>query len=334
MPILIVTLCLLLGMTPLHAADAGNGVNAAAVDDFIRDMVQQGFAAGDVRRILNQAEFRNDIIDAMNRPAEAKPWHQYRKIFLTRERIDGGVKFWRSNEALIRQVSSAYGVPPEILIAIIGVETRYGGFLGRYRVLDALYTLAFGYPKRAAFFRDELKHFLVLTRDQGLNPTDPVGSYAGAMGMPQFMPSSYRSYAVDFDRDGRINLWGSIPDILGSVANYFTRHGWRSGEPVVVPVSGSGEALKPWISKELKPDIKVSRLRQMGVGVPGELGSDVEVRPLAFDLGNQDEYWLGLNNFYVISRYNHSPLYSMAVYQLGQEIRQAHDSGAANPFFN
>jgi membrane-bound lytic murein transglycosylase B len=187
-----------------------------------------------VRSVLNLARIQSPIIDLISRPAErVRPWHEYRKIFITEERIAAGVKFWQEHRALIERVSTETGVPPEILVGIIGVETYYGRIVGKYRVLDALATLAFEYPPRSAFFSRELEQFLLLAREQGFEIEAPVGSYAGAMGMPQFIPSSYRAYAVDGSGDGRIDLWGNVEDILASVANYFLAHRWRPGEPVV-----------------------------------------------------------------------------------------------------
>ena len=288
---------------------------------FIDEMSSKhGFDQRALGQLLAKAEYRQSIIDAMERPAEAKPWRDYRPIFVTDSRTEQGVTFWRENEALLTQVEQQYGVPPEIIVAIIGVETRYGRHTGRYPVLDALTTLAFGYPKRSKFFRKELEHFLLLSREEKLQPLKPKGSYAGAMGKPQFISSSYRHYAVDFDGNGVRDLWNSNADIIGSVANYFKRHGWRSGEPITTPAKGAGEQHQAFVDAGMKPSIPLSRLFESGISTDGKLGDDAKSSLIRLEGEKGDEYWLGLHNFYVITRYNHSNLYAMAVYQLSQRI--------------
>jgi membrane-bound lytic murein transglycosylase B len=285
---------------------------------------------------MHQARFRKDIIEAMERPAEAKPWYQYRRIFLTPSRIQGGVRFWRSNEGPLARAAKEYGVPPEIITAIIGVETRYGAVIGRYRVLDALTTLAFGYPKRAAFFRNELEGLILLSREEKIDPVTSYSSYAGAMGLPQFMPSSYRAYAVDSDGDGRRDLWNSIADVIASVANYFHSFGWRKGEPVVLEAHSATPPPQPLIDAGMKPSLPLKTLAEHGITTDPPLGGDpVDSETLAslihLEGGQGDEYWVGLNNFYVITRYNHSNLYAMVVYQLSREIRAWHGDEPASP---
>ena len=290
--------------------------------------------ATEVENLLAGTQFRQDIIDAITRPAEAKPWHQYRPIFLKPDRIEGGVKFWQENEALLDRISREYGVPPEIIVAIIGVETRYGGFTGRHLVLDALTTLAFGYPKRSKFFRSELEQFLLLSREESVDPLSAKGSYAGAMGKPQFISSSYRRYAVDGDGDGRRDLWQSNADIIASVANYFKTHGWRPGEPITLQASPRDKAdLQSFVDAGMKPSIRVEQLLSSGLQ---PLDKTVDPDPEALssliklDAGDDDEYWLGLHNFYVITRYNHSNLYAMAAYQLSREILAAKQATTAS----
>ncbi|MEW8561499.1 MAG: lytic murein transglycosylase B, partial [Candidatus Thiodiazotropha sp.] len=236
----------------------------------------------------------------------------------------GGVEFWRQNEALLASVSKQYGVPAEIIVAIVGVETRYGKHTGRYRVLDALTTLAFGYPKRSDFFRRELEQFLLLTREEGVDRDSAMGSYAGAMGMPQFISSSYRRYAVDHDGDGRRDLWNSKADIIASVASYFKTHGWKPNQPITLLTNG-GEGLQTFVDAGMKPSIKLGKLLAKGVRpLNGETpAADSLTSLVKLDAGDKDEFWLGLHNFYVITRYNHSNLYAMAVYQLSQQIHAA-----------
>ncbi len=295
------------------------------LDRFADQMAERhGFDRQRLQRLLGQARYRQKIIDAITRPAEAKPWSQYRPIFVTEKRAREGVAYWRANQALLRRAEREYGVPPEIVTAIIGVETRYGRHAGGYPVIDALATLAFGYPKRARFFRRELEQFLLLTREEQVSPEQALGSYAGALGKPQFIPSSYREYAVDFDGDGRRDLWGSDADVIGSVAAYFKRHGWRRGEPVTVRAEGVNDANRRLSERGMKPSIRLDHLRQAGIipAAPLDLPADTRASLIRLQGGQGDEYWIGLPNFYAITRYNHSNLYAMAVYQLSQEIKR------------
>lgn len=306
-------------------ANAGKPLASRAdVQAFIREMVaRHRFSAAQLQSAFSRAYAKPDIIAAMSRPAEAKPWYAYRTIFVNPKRIQGGVEFWQANAAALAQAEQVYGVPPEIVVAIIGVETQYGGNMGKYRVLEALSTLAFDYPRRAAYFRKELENFLLLTRAEGMNPLDPRGSYAGAMGLGQFMPSSFQSYAVDFDGDGHRDLWRNPRDAIGSVANYFKKNGWRSGQPVATPAAVSGDAYQAIISRQISPpQSSVARLRSQGI-IPQTPVSDAQAAMLV-ELQGRDgsEYWLGFDNFYAITRYNRSLLYAMAVHQLSQEIRE------------
>ncbi len=306
-----------------------------AFKSFAAEMEQKHqIPAAEVETLLAGTQFRDDIIEAITRPAEAKPWHQYRPIFLKPDRIQGGVEFWRENEALLERISREYGVPPEIIVAIIGVETRYGKFTGRHRVLDSLTTLAFGYPKRAEFFRSELEQFLLLSREESVDPRSAKGSYAGAMGKPQFISSSYRRYAVDHDGDGRRDLWQSNADIIASVANYFKTHGWREGEPITLQARPNGKAdLQPFVDAGMKPSIRLQKLLSSGLQ-PMDITLNPDPQALSslikLDAGDTEEYWLGLHNFYVITRYNHSNLYAMAAYQLSREILAARAAAAGS----
>jgi membrane-bound lytic murein transglycosylase B len=293
---------------------------------------EHGLAAETVRSILGLARIQPPIIEAISRPAErVRPWHEYRNIFMTPERITAGVDFWREHHEQITRVSQETGVPPEMLVGIIGVETFYGRIVGRYRVLDALATLAFEYPPRSAFFSRELEQFLLLVREQGLEIETPVGSYAGAMGMPQFIPSSYRAYAVDGDGSGRIDLWNSMDDILASVANYFRAHGWRPGEPVVAPaIIGDGDP-QALAQQGLSANTTVGALWEAGIGLAGAAPGDPNAAAGLFALQHEDgpRYWAGFHNFYVITRYNRSLMYALAVHQLGQAVRARMESAAS-----
>lgn len=295
----------------------------AAVKSFINEMVtKHSFDKKELTQWFDKAFKRQSIIDAMTRPAErVKPWKDYRPIFLTDKRITKGVAFWQKNRQLLEKAESKFGVPAEIIVAIIGVETYYGRLSGRYPVIDALSTLGFDYPPRSTFFKKELEQYLLLVRDEKLDIKNTLGSYAGAMGMGQFIPSSYRAYAVDFDGDGKRNLW-QTKDAIGSVANYFKRHGWQQNEAVIVPADGNGKSYKKE-GRMMKPHRSIDSFRKQGLRFEANLKSKNDQAVLVKLKGKKGiEYWIGLHNFYVISRYNHSPLYSMAVYQLSEEIKK------------
>ncbi len=302
----------------------------APVQAFITQMVQEHqFKAEELDKLFAQAKLRPDILRAISRPAEAKPWYDYRPIFVNASRIRDGVAFWQRNADAVARASKTYGVPPEILVAIIGVETRYGKHTGGYRVIDALSTLAFAYPPRSAFFTRELEQFLLMTREEHLDPLSLKGSYAGAMGQPQFIASSFRHYAVDFDGDGVRDLWHNPADALGSVGNYFRQHGWVSGAPVISPARVSGTTYRELLG-DLKPQWTAADFSSHGVQIDGpapasgsEPGSEARGTLIVLDTDEDEQgYWVGWQNFYVITRYNHSPLYAMAVYQLAQAIRE------------
>ncbi|MGI9295541.1 MAG: lytic murein transglycosylase B [Pseudomonadales bacterium] len=280
--------------------------------------------ADKLRSVLAAARVQQSILEAIARPAEkTMQWGRYRKIFLKPERIEGGLKFGAKYAADLKRAEQRFGVPASIIIAIIGVETRYGKHMGNYRVVDALATLAFDYPPRSKFFSSELEHFLVLSLGNQLDPLQAKGSYAGAMGYGQFMPSSYRAYAVDFDDDGLADIWNNPVDAIGSVANYFARHGWKKNGDVILPAQRNGEALDAkQLNASLKPSVKVKNLATAGLTSKQVVKSSTLVAPLKYVGDEGDEYWLGLHNFYVITRYNRSRLYAMAVYQLSQAIAE------------
>lgn len=294
----------------------------AEVDAFTQKMVtEHGIDAKKVEQLLGQAKLNEDVLAAIQRPWEAKPWHQYYPIFLTEKRINAGVKFWQTYQAELARAEAEYGVPAEMIVAIIGVETFYGNYTGNYKVLDALYTLGFHYPPRQTFFRSELEQFMLLTAEESLDPLAIKGSYAGAMGWGQFISSSYRHYAVDFDGDGVRDLLNNPIDAIGSVANYFREHGWQPGEPVSFKLSSAPEAV---LETPLKPSQRVTDLAAAGVkDIPAQVSADTPVRVLNMEAADGRQYWLTLPNFYVITRYNHSPLYAMAVYELSQSIASA-----------
>ncbi|MEX0899538.1 MAG: lytic murein transglycosylase B [Gammaproteobacteria bacterium] len=296
---------------------------------FIDEMVEKhGFERDALAELFTGVERRQDIIDAITRPAEALPWHRYRNIFLTEARASGGVTFWDAHADTIERAARKFGVAPEIIVAIIGVESNYGSIQGRYPVIDALATLGFDYAPRARFFRSELEHFLLLARDEGLDPVAAKGSYAGAMGSPQFIASSYRAYAVDFDESGSRDLWGSWPDIIGSIANYFHKHRWAPGEMVAVRATLADADAAALSTRSLDMQSTVGALRAAGVDFDESLTADLPANLLMLETSPEGdaEYWVTLHNFFVITRYNRSPLYSIAVYRLAQDIRQRRDA--------
>ncbi|MGR9116760.1 MAG: lytic murein transglycosylase B [Gammaproteobacteria bacterium] len=295
--------------------------HSEVLQEFIEKMADRHhFDKTELNSLFQSVEFKPAIIKAMTRPAEAMPWYKYRKIFMTDARIEAGADFWVDNETTLAEVERQTGVPASIIVAIIGVETFYGKNTGSYRVIDALSTLGFDYPKRSPFFLSELEHFLLLCRDENIDPLEPTGSYAGAMGMPQFMPSSYRTYAADFDGDLRRDIWQNPDDVVASVANYFVKHHWQQGQDVAFEVRAHGEHYKSALGGDLKPVLTIAELQSMQVEAPEPLNPDQKAKLLAFEQEQGSSLWLALDNFYVITRYNHSPLYAMAVYQLSQAI--------------
>lgn len=319
-------LFLVLFCVPVFAAEH------PGTDDFVnRAASEYGLSETEVRALLLEAEYKQSIVDAISRPAEGKPWHKYRLIFMTDKRIEGGVDFWKENRELIETASKKFGVDEEIIVSIIGVETLYGRITGSYRIIDALVTLGFYYPQglssdRSPFFSSELMQYMQLAEEEGLPAAEVTGSYAGAMGMGQFMPSSYREYAVDFDEDGSRDLWRSTADVIGSVANYLHRHGWQAGQPVTRRAIASQDAAFDEIStRGWKPSLTVAQWQEKGFRSSNELSPDLPAAVLKLVEEKRNTYWLTFKNFYVITRYNRSPRYAMAVYELSQAIKKAMD---------
>lgn len=321
----ILVLVVLLFSTVISAVELKKGdyKNRPEVNAFIERMVSQSdYTESELIDLFSAVKKQSHLFELLDKPAEKElKWHQYRHIFIKEKRIQQGVVFWRENQELLAEVSLKTGVPGEIIIAIIGVETFYGTYRGKDPVFDSLVTLAFDYPKRSTFFSRELEQLLLLTNEQNLDPRSLKGSYAGAMGMPQFIASSYRSYAVDFDGDGQANLFDSIPDIFASVANYFVKHGWRANEPVAGPLTALEENSIDQLNPGIKTSYKWSDLTQNGLYSKTELDPDTAVALVKLEQKNAPEYWVGLQNFYVITRYNHSEMYAMAVYQLSLLIK-------------
>ncbi|MEJ2386583.1 MAG: lytic murein transglycosylase B [Chromatiaceae bacterium] len=306
---------------------AGDYADHPSVQAFIVRMQREhGFDPAYLTGVFSGAQRQQWILNFVNRPRVHGPsvptgaWTRYRAKFLTEHNIDAGVDFWRRYRSALDRAYARYGVPPEYIVAILGVETHYGSYMGKPRVLDALTTLAFDYPRRAEYFTGELEAFLLMVREEGMDPFQPVGSYAGAMGLAQFMPSSFRRFAVDFDGDGKRNLWSPV-DAIGSVANYFASHGWKRGELVAVRADVRGSAPHA-MQADYKTRYPLDVLR--GRGIRSSLAGNGEVSLLRLDARGGYQYWLGLSNFYVITRYNHSTYYAMAVHQLAQAIRARH----------
>ena len=312
------------------------GPSAQAIDvenpdvrNFIDSMVSDhSYDRGTLENVLQQARTQETILEAIAKPAErTKEWHEYREIFLTDARVEAGAAFWREHSEELQRIGEETGVAVEILVGIIGVETYFGRITGKYRVLDALATLAFEYPPRAKFFRGELEQFLLLVREEGMDATDATGSYAGAMGRPQFMPSSYRAYAVDSSADGKRDIWSDWADVIGSIANYFVRHGWRKNNQVVAQAILGSQWRGDLPENILKPQETVTSLSHQGVLFATDLPGDHQSQLLTLAGDDGKEHWVGFHNFFVITRYNRSVMYALAVHQLGREIAIEVDRG-------
>ncbi len=291
------------------------------VNEFIETMAEKhGFEKTSLAALMTKARYSQAVIDSMERPYEAKPWHIYRPLFVTEERVKDGIAFWNSHAELLQKAEQIYGVPPQIIVATIGVETRYGKYMGKHLVLDALTTLAFTYPKRQRLFNKQLEAYILLLSEEDIDPANTHGSYAGAIGKPQFIPASYREYAVDFDGDGKRDLLNNTADAIGSVANYYRRHGWHQGELVATPAQINGGGYREHLNMDLELTTTLADLSMAGVKIDHKLPTSTRCNLIQFDAGKAKEYWLGFHNFYVITRYNHNNQYAMAVYQLSQMI--------------
>lgn len=323
---IIARLCALLAIATVPAAfGAGLDVARPEVQKFVAMMQKEhDFHPQDLIWVLRDAEPQPRIVEIIQRPAEATlQWYEYRDRFLTPERIAGGVKVWQEHRDELAAIEKSSGVAAQYLVAITGVETYYGRQTGGYRVLDALVTLAFDYPRRADFFQKELAQFLVMTREEKLNPREPKGSYAGAMGIPQFMPSSFRAYAVDGSGDGRRDLWQYGPDVFASIANYFKVHGWRAGEPVLANAENDSSPDDPAKADGRLSDT-VDSLKARGYRFDTTLPGDAKATPVPAMLESGNTWRVGFQNFYVITRYNRSLLYAMAVNDLADAIASAY----------
>lgn len=301
----------------------GDYKNREDVQEFVNRLARNSdYTEAELIALFSQVTKQSHLFERLDRPAEKElQWHQYKNIFIKEKRISKGVEFWRQYQNQLAEVSAKTGVPEQIIVAIIGVETFYGIYKGKDPVFDSLVTISFDYPKRAKFFTRELKEFLLLVKEQNLDPLKIKGSYAGAMGMPQFISSSYRSYAMDGDGDGQVNLFDNIDDIIASVANYFVRHGWQAGQAVAKPLTAIADNSVAKLEPGVKTNYKWSDLMDHGLVSKYRIEDETPVALVRLEQKKYPEYWAGLNNFYVITRYNHSELYAMAVYQLSVLVK-------------
>ncbi|MFK7891586.1 MAG: lytic murein transglycosylase B [Granulosicoccus sp.] len=335
LPSIIARLCLpvlcVLTMIGSSPAAAEGFLQRAEVREYLDEIaIEHELNRNRLSGLFARLQYQQKAIDLITRPAERTlTWKDYRPIFLTDERISAGRVFYEENQALLTRTEQRYGVPAEIIAAIIGVETYYGRITGNFAVMETLATLAFDFPRRAAFFRKELTEFILLTNEEEWNPAEILGSYAGAMGMPQFIASSYRQYAVDFDEDGTRDLFTSLEDITGSVGHYLKRHGWVAGAPVAErwePEKGINNGMRALVAESLKPMVEATTLENLGftstqLTQATEEGKRLSV--MTFDAEPSEELWIGYQNFYAITRYNHSRMYALAVFQLAEAIRNA-----------
>ena len=316
-------------MSPGSALPA-SFASEAEVAAFIAEMQEKhGFDADFLRMRFARLQPNETVLRAIRPPAVPelqRSWERYRARFLNERRIAAGARFWADNEATLRRARETFGVPEEIIVTIIGVETEYGRNTGKFSVMQALATLAFHYPPRATFFRGELENYLLLARENDFDPLVLKGSYAGALGIPQFMPSSQRRFAVDFDGDGKVDLTRSRADAIGSVASFLAQHGWVAGGRIAVPAAVSGDPA-PLVALGIKPERPFGEYIQAGVTADGE----AEAPAALIDLVSPEaptEYWIGFQNFYVITRYNRSSFYAMSVFQLAEAVRERHEQRA------
>lgn len=295
----------------------------ASVQTFADRLEKEGFNRAESLNYLAQVDVKTTILAALDKPSTSRPWSQFAPNFINEKRIGQGVIFWKKQAPTLAKAEKRFGVPASIVIGILGAETSYGRDTGRWRALDALSTLAFYYPRRAEYFQDELLAFFLLSRDEKLDPTQPLSSYAGALGWPQFMPSNVRLLAIDFDGDGHRDLWNDGADVIGSVAHYLADKGWAEGEPIAVKASVNcdPETLDKLLADKFNLNHTVAELKALGIQPETELNDNSKALIFRLETTNGPEYWIGLQNFYVITRYNKSVNYAMVVWQLGEIIK-------------
>jgi membrane-bound lytic murein transglycosylase B len=300
------------------------------MEKFIDQMVQaHGFDAKALRKVFAKVQTSQGVTRAIAAPSTSKPWYEFKPLFVDAQRITGGVKYWNDNAELLERARKEFGVPEAIIVSVIGIETRYGKRTGNFRVMDALSTLAFDVPARADYFRRELEQFLLLAREQQWDPLSINGSFAGAMGMPQFMPTSYRRYAIDFNADGHTDLWNDPADIIGSIGSYLHQSGWKEGTPIVAPARVDTAEWKPLVDLGLKPTLTLDQWKMRGVDTLSNVQASLAASLFTLDLLGGPEFWFGFENFYAILQYNRSRNYAMAVHELANEIVRERERIAA-----
>lgn len=321
--LLFVALSLLLSVLNLAHAD-DTLIKRKDVQKFIDMMVKKHhFKKPELEKLFKQVKLRPKVIEHLNNPKEAAPWKTYQRLFVTERKTRNGIKFWEKYAKTLAKAEKLYGVPAQVIVATVGVETNYGSHTGTYRVIDSLSSLGFSDSRRAPFFRKELGQFLLLTREQKLDPLSITGSYAGAIGVPQFMPSSYRHYAIDFSRSGSADLMNNNVDVIGSVANYYKQNGWDTKQPIATPAKVSGKKLEKLLkSKQARKELPMSKLKQYGIqpATDAKKYKKYKAKVVPLSSNGHNEYWLGFHNFDVIRSYNPNDLYAMAVYQLSNKI--------------
>ncbi len=331
----LVAVALALPVSLAAAADSPAYSQRKEVKQFIAEMMKKhGFTRRELNHVFDKAQFQPAIIKAMEQPAETAlaSWQAYRAIFINPQRVEAGVQFWNRNIEPLKRAAAEFGVPEEIIVGIIGVETTYGRNIGTYRVIDALATLAFDYPKRAPFFRGELENYLVLSREARIDPLRVKGSYAGAIGIPQFMPGSYRRFAVDYDGDGSSDLATSPADAIGSIGNFLKAHGWVRGEPVAFAAEVSGEGWRKLAEAGVAPGSRAAELPGFGVKPAVALPADTRCALIELETpGQPSDFRVTLQNFFVLTRYNRSNLYAAAVLDLAAELARARPGPSASP---
>lgn len=320
-------LCLFVFSSTFCLAGQSVPISHLAVKDFVTYMVDQHqYNKKELEQAFSQTHFRADVLKLISAPASAISWDNYRKRFVNARHIKNGVDFWNKYADKLAQAKKIYGVPEEIIVAIIGIETAYGTSTGVHRVMDSLTTLAFNFPRRADYFREELAQYLLLAREQGFNLLAIKGSYAGAIGIAQFMPGSYRRYAVDFDHDGKIDLMGNVADAIGSVGNYLKEFGWEAGKPIVTRAqikSAESENFQKFLEADIEPIHTVKALRSAGIVPLDPVPDDTSSALLELNSHGKSQFWFGFKNFYVITRYNRSTFYAMSVFELAKALRIA-----------
>ncbi|MCJ8337660.1 MAG: lytic murein transglycosylase B [Pseudomonadales bacterium] len=314
--------CLLLLVVYSQGIYAADYLQHPLAQKWLQQMLAEGFTKEYLSKVLSTAKRKDSILKALARPAEArKSWQEYRSGFIRTKGIQNGNKFWQKHARALARAEREFGVPAQLIVSIIGVETRYGKVTGSYRVVDALATIGFDNPRRGEYFRNQLKEFLILCREEKLSFDEIKGSYAGAMGIGQFLPSSFRKYAIDFDGDGKKDIWKNPVDAIGSVANYFAEHGWLTDQPVVISAKVSRKIDKEWYNNGLDLKVTLQQWRKRSIGGAERLNQRQKATLMKLIYDKKDQYWFGLQNFYVITRYNRSRFYAMAVFQLSELIK-------------